>query len=211
MRDWWYGDKRDVVKWGAILALARKRSIRDVLQVALYRPDRPNYRLHMDETTEPLPLEVARYFHDIDDIQRLAASVDLNIDIHKDLFQWRPGFHTREDFRTAYFNEVTSKIGEYSDPVIVLLDPDIGIAPKNYGYEHVTHHEIRTVLRAMKAGDVLLFYQHARQGDGDWINSTREEFGQAVGADVPVDTITCREIANDVAFFVVERSQSEQL
>ena len=42
MRDWWYGDKRDIVKWGAILVLARKQSINTVLQVALYRPDSPN-------------------------------------------------------------------------------------------------------------------------------------------------------------------------
>ena len=89
----------------------------------------------------------------------------------------------------------------------MFLDPDTGIAPKNYGYEHVTDQEIQTVLRAMKNGDVLLFYQHARLGDGDWLNSTKEEFGLAVGMDGPVDTVTCKEIANDVAFFVVDRSK----
>ena len=54
MRDWWYGDKRDVVKWGTILVLARKRSILVVLQVALYRPDRPTYHLTVDGTSESL-------------------------------------------------------------------------------------------------------------------------------------------------------------
>ena len=181
MRDWWYGDKRDVVKWGAVLVLARKRSISAVLQVALYRPDRPNYRLIVDGTPEPLPVEVLQHFRDIDHIVQLAATVDLKIDVHKDLFQWCPEFRTREDFRKAYFGDLANRIKQYAEPVIVFLDPDTGIAPDNYGYEHVTDQEIRTVLRAMRQGDVLLFYQHARLGDRDWRNSTKEEFGQAVG------------------------------
>jgi hypothetical protein len=207
MRDWWYGDKRDVVKWGTIHVLARKHSISNVLQVALYRPDRPNYHLTLDRTTEPLPIEVIRHFRDIDHIQRLAETLNLKIDIDKAVFQWRPEFRTREDFRKAHFIQVASKIKQYREPIIAFLDPDTGIAPENYSYEHVTSQEIQTVLRAMKAGDILLFYQHARLGDGDWLDSTREEFRQAVGPNVPVETVTCNEIANDVAFFVVERSK----
>lgn len=210
MRDWWYGDKRDVVKWGTVLVLARKRSIATVLQVAFYRPDRPSYHLTIEgatQTTEPLPVEVIRHFRDIEHIQRLAANANLRIDIHKALFQWCREFRTREDFRKAYFNELASKVKQYSESAIVFLDPDTGIAPENYSYEHVTPQEIQTILRAMKPTDILLFYQHARLGDGDWLNSTREEFRQALGGSVPIETVTCNEIANDVAFFVVERSK----
>ena len=71
MRDLWYGDKRDVVKWGTVIALARKRKIPVVLQVALYRPDRPNYHLIVDGTSEPFPVDVIRHFRDIDHIQQL--------------------------------------------------------------------------------------------------------------------------------------------
>lgn len=175
--------------------------------VALYSADRPNYQLTIDGTAEPLPIEVIRHFRDIDQIQRLAAKAELRIDVHKELFQWRSEFRTREDFRRAYFNEAAKKIKTYGDSVIVFLDPDTGIAPKTCGYEHVAPQEIQAMLRAMKPGDVLLFYQHARLGDSDWLSSTKAEFGQAVGPDVPVDTITCKEIANDVAFFVLERSK----
>lgn len=208
MRDRWYGDKRDIVKWGAILVLAQKQLINTVLHVALYRPDPPNnYHLTIDGTTRPLPNEVIRHFRDIDQIKRLAANAKLRIDIHKDLFQWRAEFRTREDFRKSYFNKVARKIKKYREDVIVFLDPDTGIAPKTYGYEHVTPKEIQTTLRAMKPGDWLLFYQHAQLGDRNWRNSTKGEFGQAVNSTVPVDTITCEEIANDVAFFTVERSK----
>ena len=205
MRDWWYGDKRDLVKWGTAIALARKQSIGSVFHVALYRPDLPNYELSINELKEPLPVEVVRHFRDIDKIQRLAEEAKIEIAIHKDSFQCTPEFRTRHDFRADYFDKVAIRIKEYTAPVIVFLDPDTGIAPETYGYEHVTHREVRITLRAMKAGDLLLFYQHARLGDGDWLNSTREEFSQAVGQTVPVKIVTCNQIAKDVAFFVVDR------
>lgn len=206
MRDWWYGDKRDIVKWGAVVALARKRSIPAVLQVALYRPDLLNYHLILDGTSESLPVEVVRHFRDIENIRPLEPKVNLQIDVYKEHFQWHAGFRTRDDFRKAYFNGVCGKVQQYDTPVMVFLDPDTGIAPKSYGYEHVTHHEIRVVLQAMKDGDILLFYQQARLGDGDWRNSTMKEFREAVGLETPVGTITCDEIANDVVFYAVDRS-----
>ena len=205
MRDWWYGDKRDLVKWGAALIIARKQSISRILYVALYRPDRSDYEISVNETMEPLPVEVLRHFRDIDKIQQLAAEVNLKIDIYKNTFQWDRAFHSRRAFRVDYFDKVANKIKEYSNPVIVFLDPDTGIAPATFGYKHVTRQEIRTTLRSMKSGDVLLSYQHARQGDRDWVNSTRKEFAQAVGPKIPVGTVTCNQIANDVAFFVVDR------
>ncbi len=212
MRDRYYGDKRDVVKWGTICVLAQKRSIRAVLQVAFYRSERQNYRLTMDGTDEPFPIAVIQHFWDIDHIKRLEANVHLRIDIHKEPFRWNSAFTTREDFRKSYFKGVTGHIKQYSGaPVIVFLDPDTGIAPENHGYEHVTHLEIQTVLLAMKRSDVLLLYQHARLGDGDWLNSTKREFRRAVGTDVPVETITCNEIASDVVFFMVERSKCKSL
>jgi len=34
----------------------------------------------------------------------------------------------------------------------------------------------------MKPGDVFLFYQHARLGDGDWLNSVGRDVGRDVGS-----------------------------
>ena len=112
----------------------------------------------------------------------------------------------RQNFRKDYFNGVTKKIQEYHDSIIVLLDPDTGIAPDTDSYKLVAFHEIKIVLRAMKVGDLLLFYQHARLGDRNWLNSVTEEFRQAVGPRVLFETITCKTIAHDVAFFMVKRN-----
>jgi len=178
-----------------------------VLHVALYRPASYNYHFSIGDTTEPLPVEVVRHFRDIDDIQRLAEATNLKIDIHRDTFQWNREFRTKKDFRENYFDKVTTKIRQYRDSVIVFLDPDTGIAPVNYDYKHVTPREIRKTFLAMKSGDVLLFYQHSRRGDRDWVNSTKKEFSEAIGAGVPVDTITCNQIASDVMLLVIERSK----
>ncbi|WP_157844579.1 hypothetical protein [Dehalococcoides mccartyi] len=35
MKDKWYGDKRDLVKWGVLLTLAKMFSARRILQVAI--------------------------------------------------------------------------------------------------------------------------------------------------------------------------------
>jgi hypothetical protein len=156
---------------------------------------------------ESLPIDVFHHFRDIDQIQRLMAIVKLKIEVHKDFFLWNSAFRTREDFRKAYFDKVAKRIKEYSAAsVIVFLDPDTGIAPRpaTPTYEHVTPHEIHTVFGAMRPGDMQVFYQHAGLGDSAWMDSTKREFSQAIGPNIPVDVITCNQIANDVALFAVE-------
>ena len=39
MKDTWYADNRDLVKWGSLLRLAEMRQAEVILQVAYYRPN----------------------------------------------------------------------------------------------------------------------------------------------------------------------------
>ena len=87
MRDWWYGDKRDIVKWAAIPVLAKQHGMHTVMQIALYRRDELKYELRINETATPLPDEVIKHFRDLDDIQRLAKNVGLRIEVHKEIFE----------------------------------------------------------------------------------------------------------------------------
>ncbi len=195
MRDLWYGDKRDIVKWGSILALACRYSIGTVFQIPFYRP----YKLRINEVEKSLPHEVfEHFFRDLGDIKRLENKTGLTIDVLKDEFMPSLG-------RAAYFDLVNRTITKYKDcPIILLLDPDTGVAPKTCKPEHVSRREIQTVLKAMKSGDLLVFYQHKRQGDSrQWRDAMKEEFCSAVGGDC-VDVIYCNDIAHDVVFFAVE-------
>jgi hypothetical protein len=38
MRDEWYGDKRDLIKWGVLLDLEQRYKAKQILQVLYYRP-----------------------------------------------------------------------------------------------------------------------------------------------------------------------------
>jgi len=38
MRDKWYADNRDLVKWGVLLTLAERHAAKHILQVLYYRP-----------------------------------------------------------------------------------------------------------------------------------------------------------------------------
>lgn len=194
MRDLWYGDKRDIVKWGAIRFLAGRHGIRTVLQVAFYRP----YTLRINEAEVELPQDVFEHFvRDLDDVKRLGKKTGLTIDIHKDEFPPPSG-------RATYFLEVVGKINKYKCPIIVLLDPDTGIAPMNCTPEHVSPEEIQTVLNAMRPGDLLVFYQHKRQGDNKkWRDAMKKEFTSAVGGNC-VEVIYSNDIAHDVVFFAVQ-------
>src|SRR5271169_3122065 len=42
MRDRWYGDNRDLVKWATLLHLAHTNRVGTILQVAMYRADKPD-------------------------------------------------------------------------------------------------------------------------------------------------------------------------
>ena len=89
--------------------------------------------------------------------------------------------------------------------LLVFLDPDTGIAPKRAKLEHVTDSELEQIYGAMRKGDLLVFYQHARRRK-EWRKETRSQFARAL--DMPekqVATFTCPEIASDVAFFAVQK------
>jgi hypothetical protein len=88
---------------------------------------------------------------------------------------------------------------------VVFLDPDTGIAPEqSVGLKHVTGDEIHRVFSMLPSGDVLVFYQHARHKLG-WLDETRKQFCEAIGQTDGVQTYTCKSLASDVAFFVVEK------
>ena len=74
MRDQWYGNDRDIVKWSALVHLARRDGIFAILHVAMYRPDRPPEPLAAVRGEVPPVVEVIRHFRDLDDIQRLASA-----------------------------------------------------------------------------------------------------------------------------------------
>ena len=203
MRDQWYGDGRDLVKWAALVHLADSLGIRRILQVAFYRPSDPPGTLSTGSGPASIPKAVLDHFRNLDRIQGLAKDAELEIEVLKD--PWPDP----ELGRAGYIRSVVRRIAAPARrPMIVFLDPDTGIAPRRAGPEHVTQEEIRSIYEGLAAGDVLVFYQHARRRR-DWLQTTRRLFAKAVGCRVQdVDTITCPEMVRDVAFLVITKRQA---
>ncbi len=194
MRDQWYGDDRDVVKWSTLVHLARRESVATILQVAMYRPSQPVAPLTTAFGPVEPPAEVIGHFRALDNIQGLAEATGLEIEVFKDLFT----------HRAAYFRQVCELVRGRSEPVVVFLDPDIGMEPEQGGPEHVTSAEISAVFEALRPGDWLVCYQHARRQKG-WRGRARRAFANADGLPSFDVEVLESELVRDVLLFAVKK------
>jgi hypothetical protein len=196
MRDRWYGDDRDVVKWGAVVHLARREAIADVLHAALYRPEEEWPRLATARGPAALPDEVVRHFRDLDDLERLSAGTGLRIVTVKEPFV----------DRAAYFRRLCERIRTHRAPVLVLLDPDVGLVPEAPGPQHVESAEVALIFGALRPGDLLACYQHARP-QKDWRGRTRRAFANAPGVPSFEVEVLRSDLARDVLLLAVKKGE----
>lgn len=197
MRDQWYGDNRDLLKWGALMHIARRDQHSAVLQVAMYRPDDEPATVHSSRGRVAVPVEVTRHFRNLDRIHRLATSSGVRIEVFKAPFR----------DRSAYFKKVTRRIESLSsDSLVVLLDPDTGLAPEVAGPDQVTVDEVRLVFDVLKTGDVLACYQRARR-QKDWRGDRRRAFTRALGVSTREVEVFESELAKDVLLFSATKRQ----
>lgn len=198
MKDEWYADNRDLVKWGSIISIAKKEKISKIIQVAFYRKDdfSEKIKINVDDEKIPFPQEVWNHFRKLEDIKRLGETLNIKIEVYKEPFQ------SRDDF----FKKLMNKLSKEKDQIILFLDPDTGIAPNNDAkFKHVRHSEIEKVYNSLKPNDILVFYQHARRVNG-WKKITKDKFEGAVNTANEIKTYYSEDIAKDVVFFVVNRA-----
>lgn len=198
MQDQWYGDKGDVLKWSALIHLARRRKIERILHVAMYRQSSfPT----MDTKDGPvcLPRSVLEHFRDVNDIQRLALSVGIEITVVLDEFMPKD--------REKYFRMVCTRIRCYDDQLIVLIDPDTGLEPKKAKAEHIGLEEIRCVFEQMRDGQLLVCYQHGNR-HSRWREHARKRLACALGVELWAVEVLASEMAGDVIMLAAVQRQS---
>ena len=195
MRDQWYGDNRDLVKWSALVYLARREAVSAILHVAMYRPGPAPAPLATAHGKVDPPAEVFRHFRDLDDIQRLGVATGLAIEVVKEPFT----------DRIAYFGRVCERVrAPRGGSLLVLLDPDVGLAPETPGPEHVASAEVAGVFAALRQGDLLVCYQHARK-QKDWRGRARRAFANAPGLPSFEVEVLQSEVARDVLLLAVKK------
>jgi len=180
MRNQWYGDRWDVVKWGTVLHLAREHRLRLILQIAYFRPDQEI--LHLKSGCRKIDIggdvfRHFRHFRDIHHIQALARRARIKIEVFDRPFM--------ASSRKDYTSKILRRIRDLADPpAVVLLDPDTGLSRKRYSNEHVTPDEVAAIWAELRPQDWLVLYQHnARKKD--WFKRQRNAFTNACnGANV---------------------------
>jgi hypothetical protein len=194
MRDKWYADKRDLVKWGGIMHLLNDKDlgIKKVFQIAYYRNDRwPP--LNFNGANIPIPEKVLKYFRDINLIKKL----DPRIKVFDQEFEHKN--------RQGYTDDLCKRLKKIQEKKIVFLDPDTGLEPKKCKVENVKHSEVKQIFDSIKPGDFLVFYQHKFRSS-KWNEIRLSELAKACGLSrSKIKTWKANEIANDVIFFFAEK------
>jgi len=196
MKDLWYGDMRDLVKWGVLLHLAGEFGAGRILQVPYLRESTWG-GLELDGQQIPIPDAVIRHFRNVRNITTLAD--DPRIELITAHF----------DDRGRYTRLIMDSIADrpVGESCIVFLDPDTGLQPTRPKLEHVLETELRDIWEAMQPGDVLVFYQNQTNRSGEpWIEAKRKQFEDALGLVRGAAKVAQgRSIARDVAFFYCGR------
>jgi hypothetical protein len=199
MRDEWYGDKRDIVKWGTLVTLAGQHQAEKILQVA-YRDKDREYELEIDGIKCPVPPCVVRHFRSLGNIQALTPDFPLSIEVFDREFD--------QDGRHAYTDEVIRVVAATPGrgPWVILLDPDTGLEPPGSrpGRKHVLGRELAAIWDAAHCGDMLALYQHASR-ERDWLRKKSRLFQESLGVEPKI--AMGPGIASDVALLYCVKTQ----
>lgn len=196
MRDKWYADNRDLVKWGVLLTLAERHAAKHILQVLHYRPT-DWAKLEVDGEQTSIPAPVIQHF------RRAAAASAIEASVPVEVFT--DPFVSRD----AYHQAVVSRIrNRRTTPGIVFLDPDTGLESRTPSLDHVLDRELAALWAALGPGDLLVFYQHQTNRNGQpWIGSKKEQFERAIGLTLGAAKMArSQPVARDVVFFYAEKA-----
>ena len=201
MKDRWYGDNRDSVKWGVLLQLASLYDANRIMQVAYYRPEPKPEMIEIDGRKFSVPNAVIKHFpRDVKDIIRLnSPSVQIEV------FDY-PLLNRGEFMREL--QTALARLTCVDSPCIIFLDPDTGLEPRNPGLKHVLKSELAEIWKAMRGNDVLVFYQH-KSHERTWIEPKRKQFEDALGLPNGAAKMARGEAATAVVFFFVQKQPPE--
>lgn len=192
MRDKWFSDKRDLIKWSVLLILARRIRADRVIQIAFINPSEYG-SIEIDGEQHQIPLEVLSHFRDIRNVTGLCQHPRISV------------FDIVLHERDSYLRAALSYVASFSDErCVVFLDPDTGLEPNGGGdSKHVLNHEARAFWDALPQGSMFVFYQHETNKAGKpWIEEKRAQLADAIG--VPpyeVGVASGQNISRDVVFF----------
>ncbi len=194
MRERWFGDDRDLVKWSSLIHAGRQHGVSRILQVAYIRADEKPVVSVADKQTA-VDATVWSFFRDLRRVRELGFATGIPIDIISDAFDPR----LRTDYESIVVRAIRAQLGT----LLLYLDPDTGLQPRRANGCHVSRDEVQKYWSALRPGDVLALYQHARHNK-TWIADVRSELS-ALCDDASVQVARSGDIGTDVALLFVKK------
>lgn len=196
MKHQWYGDNRDLVKWGTLITLCRCYEVKRILQVAMLTPDKNREPLRCNGNSDhTIPDEVWQHFRDLADVKRLGDKCRISIAVFDQQFS--------QKVRQDYFEGLAETVRQQKDPIIIFLDPDTGICPSRPKKEHISCEELNHVWQSIKPFDFLALYQH-RWRNKDWQDLAKKRFLDSCA--ITSADVFSSQIAHDVTFLVARKN-----
>lgn len=179
MRNQWYGDPDDHMKWTSLIYLAEQHNITQIVQIAM-DPNPPTPITSIPgmgqeaERMQDIAPQVSRYLHETKSFSRIT---NLGVPYGIEISTWQGSFATAT--RTNYRNELLQLIANTPEPTIWFFDPDTGIEPDTPNKNHVLISDLRESFQALPTNHVLACYQHNTQHE-DWRVTKRQDFANAL-------------------------------
>jgi hypothetical protein len=194
MRDKWYSDNRDLVKWSVLLHLSERCKADRIIQIACYNAS-DFEKIEIEGKQYAMPNEVISHFRNIGKISGLTTRDKITV--------FDAVFKKRD--RNSYFEAAKNFIASFKEErCVVFLDPDTGLEPNaNANEKHVLNSELKVIWDALPKHWMLVFYQHKTNRNGQkWIEPKQKQFANAICVhESSVKIATGKKVANDVAFF----------
>jgi hypothetical protein len=198
MRDKYYSDDRDLVKWATLCHIALEYELRTILQVPYWRPEKAYPHFNFKGKHVPIPSKVWTFFRNIHSITRLGPKIGLSITVIDQEFD--------PDQRQAYVSEIKTRIQNAGRPLALFLDPDTGLQPKRCRPEHTAITEIQELWPVLKPREWLILYQHARRTI-DWSESVAKELSSFCNG-MKANIVRSDDVGKDVAFICVQKEDT---
>jgi hypothetical protein len=195
MRDKFYSDNRDLVKWAVLHRLAEIYEVRRILQIAFYRPSK-FANILIDDEEHDIPQEVIAHFRDFRTVEGINSKIQVTV--FDELFKDRNSYlKAVKDFLSKFWKETC----------VVFLDPDTGLQPQNPNLDHVLESEAKIIWEVLKAGDLYVFYQHQNNRAGrEWIEPKRSQLENALDLNKQsIKVASGPGIARDVVFYYTRK------
>lgn len=197
MRNKWYSDNRDLVKWATLTYIAKTYGLYTILQVPYLREEDPYPNFSFSEKYLPISQEVWEFFRNMNDVARLGDQLGISVNVVASKFNPKD--------RNAYISKVKMEMDKLKRPFLLFLDPDTGLEPAQCNPKHTAIIEIKMFWPLLREGEWLILYQHARRSPR-WAESVAAELSDLCGKQ-EVQISRSNDVGKDVAFLCVQKKE----